>query len=592
MMSRISYKAGVYFTRSIIILMLISFVSTQLFSQVDSLPDTLISKLEKSLSARERLEILRSDIEFYNEANRGEALQYAMYALIEFENEEYEPGIAEINDIIGNLLESEDQYEEAIEKYTIAYDIYSDLEDKQGIADLCFELADVYKKKGFYERSMDKCLEGMSLYETLNDTSGLADIYNCMGSLYKYQDDFSRSIEYYSKSLELSLAINDLDGVALSYNNIGVVHRNDKKDDLALDYYSRALEIRKRMGSTEKNQGTILNNMGNIYLDKGDYSRAINLFEKGLELHTSIDYKRGIATAYRSFGRYYNLIGEREEALKNYLIAYNRYLELGRLEYLRSITLELSRVYREYEDYKSAYEYLRDNQLYSDSLFNLEKIKSIALLEMEYNKMKEDETHKLNDQRVKITLYSSFIIIFLFIIIFTLLYSRQKIKIGKQKLIIQNTRLEKKQIEFELEVKQKEVAANTINLVKRNEIINDVISRLNESIANIKEENIPLIKDIINELKKNTNPDIWNDFEIRFLQVHKDFYENLMQKHPDLSNNEKRLSAFLRLDFSTKEISEITNQTPHSINIARTRLRKKLGLANTDINLSQFLSQF
>ena len=579
-------------SRYIIIVILIALSSELSFSQVDSLPDPLISKLGKSLSAEERLNILRSDTTSYSEANRDEVLQYAMYTLVELENKDNRPAVAEINSIIGSLLESDDKYEEAIEKYITAYDIYSDIGDDQGTADLCFALADVYKKKGFYERSMGKCLEGMSIYETLNDTSGLSNIYNCMGSLYKYQSDFKKSIEFYGKSLELSMAINDPDGIALSYNNIGVVHSIDNKNDLALDYYSRALAIREKMSSSEKNQGTILNNMGNIYLEKGDYSKAYELFQKGLNLHSGINYKRGIATGYRSFGRYYLMTGDYNLSLKNYLTAYDKYIELGRLEYLKNITLEMSEAFNQAGDNKSAYEYLKKNQLYSDSLFNLEKIKNIALLEMEYNKMQKDKEHKLYDQKVKIILYASFIIIILLLVIFTLLYSRQKIKIGKQKLIIQNTSLEKKQIEYELEIKQKEIAANTINLVKRNEIVNDVISRLSESISNIKEENIPLIKDIINELKKNTNPDIWNDFEIRFLQVHKDFYENLMQKYPDLSNNEKRLSAFLRLDFSTKEISEITNQTPHSINIARTRLRKKLGLANTDLNLSQFLSNF
>ena len=141
-------------------------------------------------------------------------------------------------------------------------------------------------------------------------------------------------------------------------------------------------------------------------------------------------------------------------------------------------------------------------------------------------------------------------------------------------------------------MKNKELAANTIYLVKKNEVINNIVDRLTAAKENLMEENVPVIGNIINDLSSNIDSDIWEDFEIRFLQVHKGFYDNLQDRFPELTTNEKRISAFLRLDMSTKEISFITNQTPHSINIARTRLRKKLGLANKDISLSGFLSNF
>ncbi|MCD4747537.1 MAG: hypothetical protein K8R58_14675, partial [Bacteroidales bacterium] len=62
-------------------------------------------------------------------------------------------------------------------------------------------------------------------------------------------------------------------------------------------------------------------------------------------------------------------------------------------------------------------------------------------------------------------------------------------------------------------------------------------------------------------------------------------------KFPDLTANEKKLCAFLRLNMTTKDISAITHQTSNSIEVARTRLRKKLNLSNKDINLVTFISQ-
>ena len=123
-------------------------------------------------------------------------------------------------------------------------------------------------------------------------------------------------------------------------------------------------------------------------------------------------------------------------------------------------------------------------------------------------------------------------------------------------------------------------------------MISVIVDRLDCAKANLKTENIPEIENIIQNLNASLDNDVWEEFEIRFLNVFEGFYENIQKIFPDLSLNEKRLAAFLRLDMSTKEISSITNQSPHSINIARTRFRKKLNLANSDMKLSSFLSQF
>ena len=64
-----------------------------------------------------------------------------------------------------------------------------------------------------------------------------------------------------------------------------------------------------------------------------------------------------------------------------------------------------------------------------------------------------------------------------------------------------------------------------------------------------------------------------------------------MEKFPNLTPNEQRLCAFLKLNMSTKDISELTGQTINAIEMARYRLRKKLHISGKDENLITFLSQ-
>ena len=93
-------------------------------------------------------------------------------------------------------------------------------------------------------------------------------------------------------------------------------------------------------------------------------------------------------------------------------------------------------------------------------------------------------------------------------------------------------------------------------------------------------------------LQKTPQDEIWEEFEVRFKQVYSTFYEKLRIDFPDLTPSELKLCALLRLNLSTKEICELSGQRPSSLDVARYRLRKKLGLSNSPVNLVTFLSKY
>ncbi len=95
-----------------------------------------------------------------------------------------------------------------------------------------------------------------------------------------------------------------------------------------------------------------------------------------------------------------------------------------------------------------------------------------------------------------------------------------------------------------------------------------------------------------NEIIKSGNEQIWNELELNFEQTHEIFYKNLLNQFPSLTQNERKLCAYLHLNLSTKDISAISSQSMRSIEIARTRLREKLGLKGSDDSLYTFLLQF
>ena len=96
---------------------------------------------------------------------------------------------------------------------------------------------------------------------------------------------------------------------------------------------------------------------------------------------------------------------------------------------------------------------------------------------------------------------------------------------------------------------------------------------------------------IIGELDRQLIHDNWQRFQLSFETVHRGYVQMLAETHPELSPGEVKLSIFLKLGMNTKDIANLLFLTPESVKVARSRLRKKLGLSLTD-NLHSYLMTF
>jgi DNA-binding CsgD family transcriptional regulator len=81
--------------------------------------------------------------------------------------------------------------------------------------------------------------------------------------------------------------------------------------------------------------------------------------------------------------------------------------------------------------------------------------------------------------------------------------------------------------------------------------------------------------------------DSWKTFSRSFEEVHPGFYDRARQRYHDLTFNELRILALLKMNLSYKEIANILNVSAEGVKKARYRLRKKLDLASED-SLQQF----
>lgn len=158
-------------------------------------------------------------------------------------------------------------------------------------------------------------------------------------------------------------------------------------------------------------------------------------------------------------------------------------------------------------------------------------------------------------------------------------------------------RLRNEQLAFELKHKSGELANSTMNLVRKNEILMGLDAKI-EKIADavLKDADSIKVKQQIGvirrEIKANIeHDDDWQKFEQNFDMVHDSYLKRLSQAYPNLSQRDKQLCAYLKMDLSSKDIAPLLNMTVRSVEMTRYRLRIKMDL-NRDVNLTEYLQKF
>ena len=142
-------------------------------------------------------------------------------------------------------------------------------------------------------------------------------------------------------------------------------------------------------------------------------------------------------------------------------------------------------------------------------------------------------------------------------------------------------KVEKENAQAELEYKTKELTTHALHLAKKNEVLNDLKQKAKvlKADANADPGYQMLIQTINFDLQDDNN---WENFSRYFEEVHKDFNTNAQLQFPNITANDLRLMALMKMNLTSKEIANILNISSDGIKKARQRLRKKMGLNSND----------
>ncbi|MHC1704947.1 MAG: tetratricopeptide repeat protein [Tenuifilaceae bacterium] len=441
---------------------------------------------------------------------------------------------------------------------------------------------------GIYDESLKYFIESLRIAEKLGDESLLFPLYHNIGVLKDRLQQFDEALEFYFKALAILDKISQKDKNEAEsgnkyptlYNSIGNIYSSKGDKSSAKDYYLKAYNLAK--GKDFEIFGTICNNLGKLGIEIGDYDNAYKYLTESLNFRIKKNDQYGIAKTYIFLSLYYKEIKQNSQAIEYATKALNISHETKAMLSLQNATNMLSDIYYETKDFEKSLEYFKQYKTFNDSLLNDKKYSEIAKLQLQYENEIIDKVKEVKDQERLLVMIIIISTLFLSSIIMGLLFFLSKSR--NKRIKLENEKLEK-----EMQLKNKELTTNVMYLLKKNELIENITERLLKLKGKLKEENAEPIQKIIFDLQSLTEKEVWEEFEYRFQSVHEEFYQNLQRKFPDLTPSEIKLAAFLRLNMTTKEIASITGQSISGLEMARYRLRKKLGITNQEINLVNFL---
>ncbi|WP_190808288.1 tetratricopeptide repeat protein [Flagellimonas sp. S3867] len=477
------------------------------------------------------------------------------------------------------------EFEEA--RYDYALEISLDniekrkvLGDSAGLAMEYNFVGGLYEYKGEKEKAYEYIFKALSIYEKIDKPLRKADALNGLASLEGTFGKYKKSNEYTLQALEIYREQNDKLYQAVTCNAVGQNYVALKDYEKAKKYLKESIALSKEVKNSML-EGGASRNMGRAFAAEENYSEAISWLEQAVKIHRETTRPVALVRSLYYLGSAYNSNGQYREGLETF----NECMELAREAanspgFIFSIHKEKAKSLEGLKNYENALAEFKEFKRLSDTVFEQKKIKQVEELRTKYDTEKKEQQIALQDkeitvleQKAEISTLQKILLGGLLVLSLIGFYGiRQKLKRNK---------LEKEKVDVELAFKKKELTTHALHLAKKNEVLESLKQKAQELKENeeSKKGYQQLIRTINFDLQDDNN---WQNFSRYFEEVHKDFNSNIKSKYPQVTSNELRLLALLKMNLSSKEIANILNISPEGIKKARYRLRKKLDITTED----------
>jgi len=372
-----------------------------------------------------------------------------------------------------------------------------------------------------------------------------AVMYNALGMLEDSKEDYTASIYNFTQFLNIAISREDTVSMIYAYVNLGEVYLIIDSFDSAYYY----INLADKLNNYKKNvqaAASIYGNYGNLAFKRQNYQKSIDYLNSSMKICFDNNFSEFITE------NYYTLI-ENYKAINNFGKAID--------------------VYNQMDHYKDSIHEINDKRKYA-------AIHSqIVLKEKEAQAKFWEQRYRNRNIILLLSIALTLVVVILLAILFRI-YKSDKTRF----------KIDRKSFSDTIDEKNRELVTSIISK-KQNDSFMELI---NESLNEISDrKSIDDVKQSLQDLKRKITlkgqiTNNWEGFKIQFQKVHPEFFNLLLKVQSNLTQNELRMCAYIKMNMSTKEIANILNISDRSIQTSRYRLKKKLNL-NPEIDLTTYI---
>lgn len=443
--------------------------------------------------------------------------------------------------------------------------------------------ADIFAEKGNYLMASYEARKSYQVLDTLDKPIRRAEILRSLAYIENKLGNFETALEYCLKTVPIYIQYADSLALVRVYNEIGMNHYAIGNFGEAERYLDESYIIAKKYKLPQV-EASSLQYSGMIRAATGLNREALQLLNTALSIQEELGYPQDAGRIRDEIGMIHMRTGRYDEALEQFNRTIGIFDSIGARADLKTVLKHRSELYQLQQKYAPALSDFQRFHSLHDSLFNVEKSRQIEDMRAIYQAEKReqqirqqaDEIMILRSQariaRLRIILLIAFSLLAVSIMAAIGVYYSQRAKRSK---------IEREKILVDLEFKEKELTAKALHLASKNELLEGLKNQVKELRS--EQTGTTTINSVIAAINSNLRDDNnWENFRLHFESVHKDFNAKLKEEYPDLTGNELRLLALLKMNLSSKEIASILNISGDGIKKARYRLKKKLQLESDE----------
>lgn len=452
---------------------------------------------------------------------------------------------------MGEISSAQGHFSQSLDYFQQAYKIYEQVGDRNLLAHNFNDMGNLYYQnldKVSSRKQYDKALQ---LYQTLNNRVGLGETYGNIGHLYEKEQRYDSAFYYQKLALSAYQHADHKAGMAKIYENLGSIFEDLVRYDSARYYFDHSLQLYQSVNN-QVSSIEVMNNIGDILRKTGDYKQGLRYSQKALIMAVDTKNEYQQASAYRDIAKAYNLMGKNDSAF--------HYLELSRKHLL--------------------------------NIYSTQNNRQMSFLNIVYDTdKKNDEIAALeNGRKVNIIVTVSIVVVVILLIVMGLLtISRQRLKLRENNAVVEKNKQLSLAQQTQLELKTKELTTHTLQVIQHNQFLESMRNTMEEMIKEDKRDQKKQMQQLVKQIMQHMNQDQqWKDFTEMFEQLHQSFFDKLKAKGENLTVNDMRLIALIKMNMNARDMAAIFGISQDSLRMARYRLRKKLNIAEGD-NLTTFI---